>query len=110
MDAKTKANFINSVAEGGKTVCKGCGTTNTADSKFCTTCGTALSSAEESDTAPAFASIDEAADVKEEAVEAAAPEKAVTKKESPYVEPKSVFAQGLPEWNLEPPQVAVRRR
>ena len=27
-----------------------------------------------------------------------------------YVEPENVFAQGLPEWSLEPPQVVVRRK
>ena len=27
-----------------------------------------------------------------------------------YVEPESVFAQGLPSWSIEPPQVMVRRR
>ena len=26
-----------------------------------------------------------------------------------YVEPSCVFAQGLPEWSIEPPQVMVRR-
>ena len=36
-----------------------------------------------------------------------------TKQEIPYgayVEPKSVFAEGLPEWTIEPPQVVVRRK
>ena len=29
---------------------------------------------------------------------------------STYVEPVSTFAEGLPEWNIEPPAVVVRRR
>ena len=35
----------------------------------------------------------------------AAPQKPVK-----YTEAPSAFAEGLPEWNLEPPQVMVRRR
>lgn len=27
-----------------------------------------------------------------------------------YEEPASVFAQGLPEWSVEPPEVMVRRK
>lgn len=41
------------------------------------------------------------------------PEIKVQKVEQPkvtYVEPESVFAQGLPSWSIEPPQVVVRRR
>lgn len=33
-----------------------------------------------------------------------------TAEEIPDVEQSSVFAEGLPVWNLEPPQTAVRRR
>ena len=35
MDAKSKANFINSVAAGTNIPCPKCGASNKADSKFC---------------------------------------------------------------------------
>ena len=48
-----------------------------------------------SDAAPAFAP------AKERTV---APLKA-----KKYIEPQSAFAEGLPEWSIEPPQVPLRR-
>ena len=42
MDAKMRANFINSVAGGKKITCPSCNTLNDADSKFCMTCGSKL--------------------------------------------------------------------
>lgn len=44
MDAKSKANFINSVASGQKISCPNCNTLNDADSLFCLSCGTKLKS------------------------------------------------------------------
>ncbi len=74
--------------------------------------------------APAFAPVQEEAPAKEEApafapvqeqpkVKEAPPEKKEVKKAAPkssYKEPESVFAQGLPEWDIVPPQIMVRRR
>lgn len=42
MDAKSKANFINSVASGQKIPCPNCNSLNRSDSSFCTFCGTKL--------------------------------------------------------------------
>lgn len=61
---------------------------------------------------PAFASVpaekeNEAAKADEPAFTPAKAEEAAPVK---YVEPENVFAQGLPEWSLEPPQVVVRRK
>lgn len=89
MDAKSKAIFINSVADGKEIACPSCGTINKADGKYCIACGKALAESPATEPKPAFT--------------------AVTEKKSTYVEPRSVFAQGLPEWSLEPPQVIVRR-
>ena len=51
------------------------------------------------DNAPAFGSVE------------AKPEKeAKVVVEEKYEEPESVFAQGLPEWSIEPPLTAVKRR
>ena len=96
MDAKSKANFINSIAGGQEIACPECGTSNKADSKFCISCGKDLSTTAGTNNAPAFAPATEPV---EEAK--AAPVK--------YVEPVNVFAQGLPDWSIEPPQVMVRR-
>lgn len=91
MDAKSKANFINSVAAGTNIPCPKCGASNKADIKFCISCGEEIV-VPQSTNAPAFAPAQET------------PEK-VTK----YVEPRSAFAEGLPAWSIEPPQVMVRR-
>lgn len=94
MDAKSKANFINSVAVGTNIPCPKCGTSNKADSKFCISCGEELV-VPKADNAPAFAPAQETP---------AAPAKVAK-----YVEPNSAFAEGLPAWSIEPPQVMVRR-
>ncbi len=95
MDAKSKANFINSVAAGQSIPCPQCGTVNTSDSRFCINCGIEIV-APAPKSAPAFAPVVE--DVPQETVSAK------------YVEPVSAFAEGLPTWDIVPPQVMVRRR
>lgn len=109
MDAKSKANFINSVSSGaafpdaegnsagsGGKICVKCGTANNSDDIFCIYCGTKLTAADASrENTPVFDTINE----KEQPNEA-----------GHYIEPNSVFANGLPEWSLVPPQVMVRRR
>ena len=97
MDAKIRANFINSVASGEGIPCPNCNTMNKTDSSFCIACGAKLLKMETStqNTVPAFSQIDETR---------------VEETMSKYVEPESVFAQGLPSWSIEPPQVMVRRR
>lgn len=94
MDAKSKANFINAVASGTTVPCPKCGAANQADSEFCISCGAELPAPQEAqkDT-PVF-----------EPSKESAPTKTVE-----YVEPDNAFAQGLPDWSLEPPQVMVRR-
>lgn len=95
MDAKSKANFINSVASGTNIPCPKCGTSNKSDSKFCISCGEEILAPQETQNdAPAF----------EPTKEAEVPNKPIK-----YVEPNNVFAQGLPDWSIEPPQVMVRR-
>lgn len=95
MDAKSKANFINSVADGSNIPCSSCGASNPSDSKFCFSCGAEIVVLQESvNDMVAF-------EPTKEMVEAV--------KEETYSEPNNVFAQGLPEWSIEPPQVMVRR-
>ena len=54
MDAKSKANFINSVAAGTNIPCPKCGASNKADSKFCISCGEEIV-VPQANNAPAFA-------------------------------------------------------
>lgn len=94
MDAKSKAEFINSVASGKIIPCPKCGTSNNTGSKFCISCGEDLSSSnEKKSNTPAFA-----------------PAKETPAKKYKYTEPDNLFAKGLPAWSIEPPQLPVRRR
>lgn len=54
---------------------------------------------------------DRAAFINSIGTEAPRPENAKNAAEATSdVEQSPVFAEGLPDWNLEPPQIAVRRR
>lgn len=93
MDAKAKANFINSVSSGNTMPCPVCGNVNENDCKFCASCGFNFENA----------GLEE--------ISATAERASVQKnmKANKYEEPEYVFAQGLPDWSVEPPQVMVRR-
>lgn len=96
MDAKSRADFINSVASGTNVPCPECGTSNKSDSKFCISCGAEITVHKEvKNNTPAFEP---------------AKELDTSAKTAKYTEPNNVFAQGLPSWSIEPPQVVVRRR
>lgn len=107
MDAKSRANFINSVASGQNMPCPKCNTLNEANSKFCASCGTPLEKKAESSIVP-FASVKKTEEVKK-AADTKEPVK-VAKPVEGYEEPEGIFADGLPAWNIEPPQVMVRRK
>ena len=116
MDAKSKANFINSVASGQKVPCPVCNALNEPDSLFCFSCGTKLEKkASTNETLPfrTAAPVQQSAPIQQSApVQKAAP-KQVFQIASPVLieepEETSVFAEGLPAWDMLPPQVAVRR-
>lgn len=94
MDAKGKAEFINSIASGEELQCKNCGSRNKSDSKFCIHCGAELVEPSQKSQEEVFSRV----------------ETVTQTKSASYDESTSVFAQGLPEWSVEPPQVVVRRR
>lgn len=102
MDAKTKAAFINSVAGGTKIPCPKCNLLNEPDSSFCFSCGTPLPGNISNVNAADVESFDKA---EEQTMDAVSGEVFFPEVE----EEKSAFAQGLPSWDLEPPQVAIRR-
>lgn len=93
MDAKSKANFINSVASGANIPCPKCGTSNKPDSQFCGSCGEKFEKEQSNSSAIGSSKRNDNpnTDIK-------------------TVESKDVFAKGLPDWNIEPPMVLVRRR
>lgn len=148
MDAKSKANFINSVAGAQKIPCPNCNTLNDADSMFCAICGTKIGSepgAENLNTEASqvlndnqeSVSSDQAATTSSSSAPAFAPvrakeEKTISEPNTNEQKPKSdaakpafqmatpepeeqpeevsVFAEGLPDWDMVPPQVVVRRK
>ena len=164
MDAKTKADFINSVAGGGNIPCPNCNGLNASSAKFCKFCGTKLPQpAPEPQPIPEPQPVPEPQPIPEpqpvpepqpipepqplpepqpipepqpavgtdmpfQEIKEIRPESPAEEKEaeipfapasapqqetvSPfhYEEPASVFAQGLPEWSVEPPEVMVRRK
>ena len=148
MDAKSKANFINSVAGAQKISCPNCNTLNDADSMFCAICGTKIGSEPEIENLntevsqvlndnQVSVSLDQAATTSSSFTPAFAPALAKEKKttsepntneqkpKSDVAKPAfqmvtpepeelpeevSVFAEGLPDWDMVPPQVVVRRK
>lgn len=125
MDAKAKADFINSVAGGQGIPCPKCNGLNKAGSNFCVYCGSPLGNKSEKNH-----SVDEPvkneADVKKEHVSEKVlpvPETVIDTEETvtnnrkektesyeEYEESESIFAEGLPDWDMVPPQVVVRRK
>lgn len=99
MDAKSKAEFINAVASGEEYECPQCGARNKFDSKFCISCGAELVIPSQNSKEDVFSKVEDNLEKKTNEVQI-----------SNYTDPKSVFAQGLPEWSVEPPQIMVRRR
>ena len=97
MEAKSRADFINAVASGTDIsccICNICGLINSAESKYCFSCGAELNPSQNTqNNTSAF----------EHVVETSVAHEEEDKK-------INVFAQGLPDWSIEPPQVMVRRR
>lgn len=120
MDAKIRANFINSVASGQKVPCPSCNALNNAGSTYCMTCGSKLDPANRSDNLESTNNnsdamkkdiVETASDVKKENVnEKKQAFKFVESKIEEVEEQASVFAQGLPLWDVVPPQIMVRRK
>lgn len=155
MDAKSRAQFINTVGSGQGIVCPSCNSMNDPDASFCLICGTPLKQTEnfredyqEQQTAPAgeycpsCGTFNEAgslfcegcgarlvAESNSEPYEERAFEPVnetsfelvlepepmafnfvVDEVEEDNTTPVGVFAEGIPDWDLVPPMIAVRRR
>ncbi|MFQ8892996.1 MAG: hypothetical protein ACLR8H_11540 [Clostridium sp.] len=142
MDAKSKANFINSVASRQKIPCPVCSTLNEFDSKYCYMCGAQLINAsvnpenDEVTSKQCTTSLEKVTKTNEtmnnaqkkdntlapfEPIEKSqmANDKAQTSKpafdmfsvaETEEPEEISTFAQGLPSWDVVPPQIVIRRK
>lgn len=92
MDAKLRANFVNSI---GSDVEKATPDTD-EKSAFTAEPGSYIPPKV---SAPAFATVSEVPSAPRAVID-----------ETPEVETESALAQGLPEWSLVPPQVAVRKK
>ena len=137
MNIKSKANFINAVAGGQKIPCPTCNTLNKSDAVFCISCGTKLPvnrakgnkeetmDLKEDRLQGSQRIIHEPVEV---AVSTGESDNSVRKNLQTVSENKrqafrpvvsadsaeegqiSVFAQGLPAWDVVPPQIMVRRK
>lgn len=125
MTVKAKVDFINAVANGSKIPCSECGSENKPEARFCTICGNALVTpvvSEKKSVNPAVVKEEPAAVVEKPLKPIIMPKKnnETPTPQKPAAEPqavaasgyedKSAFANGLPAWTLEPPQVLVKRR
>lgn len=115
MDAKSKADFINSVAAGSMILCPQCGATNKPNCKFCTSCGAKIAVSAEKPMMPlpeCMFEVKEDTPLLKVGLNSQSEVQSKIKKEKApdYVEPNNAFASGLPEWTVEPPQIVVRRR
>lgn len=121
MDAKSKAQFINSVAGGQGIPCPSCNTLNEPDSLFCVSCGTKLitddfqtaSQTEKRQEQQVFKKIvpeEEKKEVTEKEISEKQPFQVFVEAVDDDLKEVSVFAQGLPAWDIVPPQVVVRRK
>lgn len=126
MDVKTKANFINSVSSSQKIPCPICNSLNESDAMFCFSCGNKLLSSNDilQNARPiSCPSCNERNEVGSVFCAACGAKLIIENNEiSKRVLPNltctdvveseeiSVFAQGLPPWNIVPPQVMVRRK
>lgn len=95
MTIENKANYINSVAVGKMIPCFKCGALNEPDNKYCISCGTKINKCKNSETTSVFKQITETN---------------FSEKNEDDNEKYVAFAQGLPEWSIEPPYAIVRRR
>lgn len=100
MSVNSTAELVNAAASGKVKICRKCEAQNEPNASFCTTCGEKF---EETTSSMPFQSIDETA-----ATDNTVMEKKLNIKS--FDEQKSVFAEGLPAWSIEPPQVMVRRK
>ncbi len=125
MDAKSKAEFINSVAEGEAIPCPNCNSLNEPDSIFCSSCGSELKKHESIKENEAMEDKVDVADVDSKNSDVTDEIKQTSRKgtessskpafqsvtiDEEETEEISVFAEGLPEWDVVPPNVMVRRK
>lgn len=103
MDAKSRANFINSIANGQNVSCPKCNALNEVNAKFCEFCGTPLMRKRENDPVPFTTTAEKTNIGSMEDAEIVTSVKA-------YKEPESAFAEGLPSWDIEPPLIISRRK
>lgn len=114
------ANLVNQAAD-GHPVCAQCNTVNDPGVRFCKTCGSKLAEPGAMGQTPAFPEKPSEYATAKAGMEAAFPQKPPNTMDEkagretaaamePKAEPRSTLAEGLPDWNIEPLQVMVRRK
>lgn len=102
-------NQVNAAAD-GNIVCPKCGAMNGGSARFCKTCGCNLPEWMQNPGSEQAAFPAAAFPVKGTTDPAIAEQEMAAASEIPQNEPVSAFAEGLPDWSVEPPQVMVRRK
>lgn len=105
MDNITGKALIDAIKVGKIKICPSCGKQNSIENDFCEACGRRLKGQDEVQKV-AFKSVTEdenreADKIKDIKVQFMAPIE--------IDEQHNAFAEGLPDWSVEPPQVVVRR-
>ena len=131
----TKSNNSNKSKE--YIFCRKCGSKNSRNSKFCFSCGekivltqktkkdspafqpvrdekvgqdTVSSEDTNKGAKPAFPEVETPVEKPPADEKVVTEEKVIPVTAMKYVEPSNVFAEGLPNWSVEPPHVMVRRK
>ena len=99
---------MNNAQQSDSNTCPSCGKRNDAQAKFCNFCGNSLASQNSDNSfAPAFSPIEESAGGSEPTSAESAQELVPEEMENDTL---AIFADGLPQWDIVPPQIMVRRR
>ena len=128
--ANEQTESLKEKSDGHGVTCPQCGNSNEPDSRFCFFCGNLLQKEAEEAAAPAQQPLIMSDAVPPTPLQTVPVAAIITHKTSSFPQenaldpitqektsvnevaekPTDAFAQGLPSWNLEPPQVVVRRK
>lgn len=104
----TNNTEMNNIPKSDSHTCPSCGKQNNEQAKFCNFCGNRLASqSSDNSSVPAFSPVEESTGGSESAIEEPVQELIPEEMENDTL---AIFADGLPQWDIVPPQIMVRRR
>lgn len=104
----TNSIEMNNAHQSDINICSSCGKQNNAQAKFCNFCGNSLDSQNlDNSLVPAFSSVEESVGGSEPTAAEPSQELVAEEVENDTL---AIFADGLPQWDIVPPQIMVRRR